>query len=137
MEAQTAFHKEKSEMFEMFAEVSMEKAALEAKVASHAQHTEFTKEMLTLVAENARLKAQAEMAEAKLAMVHEMAKLTVENEQLKFALHARSGSKQLADDVQYLPPSPPTKTSRSSAAKKASFHDTEDLPRPADSKLER
>ena len=137
LEAQTAFHKEKSELFEMFAEVSMEKAKLEAKVESQAQHIELTKEMLTLVSENARLKAQVEMAEAKVALVHEMAKLALENEQLKLALKSRSGSGQLADDAQpadknaaqYLHPSPEAKPSRAGPAKKASFHDADPSPR--------
>lgn len=132
LEAQTALHEEKSEMMESLAEMAIEKAKLEVQVETLAQQSQITKEMLALISENARLKVQAQMAEAKLTIVHEMAKLTMENEQLKLALQKRQSPGQLTDDVQYLPPSPEFKPSRSAPAKKASFHEVQPTDRPSD-----
>jgi hypothetical protein len=125
LEAQSAFHKEKSEMLESLAEMAIEKAKLEVQVETLAQQSQITKEMLALISENARLKVQAQMAEAKLTVVHEMAKLAMENEQLKLALQKRHTPGQLADDVQYLSPSPEVKANRPTPAKRASFHEAE------------
>jgi len=102
------------------------------QVETLAQQSQITKEMLALISENARLKAQAQLAETKLTVVHEMAKLAMENEQLKLALQKRHASGQLADDVQYLPPSPEFKPSRTAPAKKASFHEVQPTERPSD-----
>lgn len=132
LEAQSAFHEEKSEMMESLAEMAIEKAKLEVQVEALAQQSQITKEMLALISENARLKAQAQLAETKLTVVHEMAKLAMENEQLKLALQKRHASGQLADDVQYLPPSPEFKPSRTAPAKKASFHEVQPTERPSD-----
>jgi len=132
LEAQSAFHEEKSEMMESLAEMAIEKAKLEVQVETLAQQSQITKEMLALISENARLKAQAQLAETKLTVVHEMAKLAMENEQLKLALQKRHASGQLADDVQYLPPSPEFKPSRTAPAKKASFHEVQPTERPSD-----
>lgn len=130
VEAQEGLLEARAEMMERFAEVMVEKAKLEAKVESLAQQAEFTKEMLALASENARLKAQIEMGEAKLALVHEMAKLAIENEQLKLALKSRHPSGALSSDVEYLPPAPASKPSRTSPAKKASFQQPEPFPSP-------
>ena len=132
LEAQSAFHEEKSEMMESLAEMAIEKAKLEVQVETLAQQSQITKEMLALISENARLKAQAQLAETKLTVVHEKAKLAMENEQLKLALQKRHASGQLADDVQYLPPSPEFKPSRTAPAKKASFHEVQPTERPSD-----
>ena len=132
LEAQTAFHEEKSEMMESLAEMAIEKAKLEVQVETLTQQSQITKEMLALISENARLKVQAQMAETKLTVVHEMAKLAMENEQLKLALQKRHTPGQLADDVQYLPPSPEFKPSRTAPAKKASFHEVQPSERHSD-----
>lgn len=123
LEAQTAFHEEKSEMLDSFVAILMEKAKLEAQVETHAKQSELTKELLPLISENARLKAQVASAEAQMAIVHEMAKLAMENEQLKLALRKHLGSGALADDVQYFPAGPEAKASRTVPAKKATFHE--------------
>jgi hypothetical protein len=130
LEAQSAFHEEKSEMMESLAEMAIEKAKLEVQVETLAQQSQITKEMLSLISENARLKVQAQLAETKLTVVHEMAKLAMENEQLKLALQRRHTPGQLADDVQYLPPLPEAKPSRIAPAKKASFHEVQPTERP-------
>lgn len=125
LEAQTAFHEEKAEMMESLAEMAIEKAKLEVQVETLTQQSQITKEMLALISENARLKVQAQLAETKLTVVHEMAKLAMENEQLKLALQKRHAPGQLADDVQYFPPGPEFKASRTAPAKKATFHEVE------------
>ncbi len=130
LEAQEGIQEARAEMMEHFAEVMVEKAKLEAKVEALTQQAELTKEMLSLAGENARLKAQLEMGEAKLALVHEMAKLAIENEQLKLALKSRHPNGELSSDVEYLPPAPSPKPSRTSPAKKASFQQTEPYPHP-------
>jgi hypothetical protein len=132
LEAQSEFHQEKSEMMESLAEMAIEKAKLEVQVETLAQQSQITKEMLALISENARLKVQAQLAETKLTVVHEMAKLAMENEQLKLALQKRHTPAQMADDVQYLPPSPEFKPSRTAPAKKASFHEVQPTERPSD-----
>ncbi|MGI8979462.1 MAG: hypothetical protein ACR2FY_09565 [Pirellulaceae bacterium] len=93
LEAQTAFHEEKSELMESFVEIAIEKAKLEAQVETLHQQAHLTKEMLALISENARLKAQVESAETKLAIVHEMTKLAIENQQLKLALQVATTGK--------------------------------------------
>jgi hypothetical protein len=132
LDALSEFHEEKSEMMESLAEMAIEKARLEVQVETLTQQSQATKEMLALISENARLKAQAQLAETKLTVVHEMAKLAMENEQLKLALQKRHTPGQLADDVQYFPPGPEFKPSRTAPAKKASFHEVQPAERPSD-----
>lgn len=91
LEAQSAFHEEKSELTDSFVEILMENARLQAQVETQAKQAGLTKEVLELVSENAKLKAQAELAEERLALVQQMAKLAVENEHLKVALQLANG----------------------------------------------
>ena len=93
LDAQTAFHEEKSELTDSVVEILMENAKLQAQVETQAKQADLTKELLTLVSENAKLKAQAELAEERLALVQQMAKLAVENEHLKVALHVATIAK--------------------------------------------
>lgn len=93
LEAQSAFHEEKSELTDSFVEILMENARLQAQVETQAKQAELTKELLTLVSENARLKAQVEMAEVKLTLAQEATRLAVENEQLKHALQVATSRK--------------------------------------------
>jgi hypothetical protein len=93
LEAQSAFHEEKSELTDSFVEILMENARLQTQVETQAKQAELTKELLTLVSENARLKAQVEMAEVKLTLAQEATRLAVENEQLRHALQVATSRK--------------------------------------------
>lgn len=83
LEAQESIFEERSELLDAMAELSAEKAKLEACLEFQAQHAELVKEMHELYAENLRLKAQADLATERESLLREGLKTALENERLK------------------------------------------------------
>ena len=98
LETQGSMLAERQEILDMLAEVTIEKAKLEAIVELQHERDEMHEQKQELLSENARLKSQLELAEAKAEVAHQIVKMTLENEQLKLQVVKLTRANTLEDD---------------------------------------